>query len=332
MVDLVVIYFSVDFSFLNGRLNFVANWFGKDSDVLSSRNVPLENGVLTSYVFGSKMSNKGYELTVSTVPVRTEDFTWQLSVNTGQTKNKLTNNDRENTLNDYLNGTAIVDGKAYSTFYSYEFVGLNAETGAPLFNNMDIDETNDYLDFLVLSGKSEPDFSGGAFMSFRYKNLRLQANFSMQFGGQGRLPDFYQGTSGVQRGVPTPEQNLSRKLLERWRQPNDQTIYPALPGKGRSEIINLPTTTFLTTNPYTQYNLSDIRVADTDLIRCRQIVLTYELGSKVLERIKLKNLSFSATMANPFMIVFDKAWEGLDPETGDWPSRRTASLSLNLTF
>ena len=324
--------FSVDFSFLNGRLNFVANWFGKDSDVLSSRNVPLENGVLTSYVFGSKMSNKGYELTVSTVPVRTEDFTWQLSVNTGQTKNKLTNNDRENTLNDYLNGTAIVDGKAYSTFYSYEFVGLNAETGAPLFNNMDIDETNDYLDFLVLSGKSEPDFSGGAFMSFRYKNLRLQANFSMQFGGQGRLPDFYQGTSGVQRGVPTPEQNLSRKLLERWRQPNDQTIYPALPGKGRSEIINLPTTTFLTTNPYTQYNLSDIRVADTDLIRCRQIVLTYELGSKVLERIKLKNLSFSATMANPFMIVFDKAWEGLDPETGDWPSRRTASLSLNLTF
>lgn len=324
--------FSVDMSFLQGRISMLANWFGKNSNVLSSREVPLENGVLNSFIFGSKMENKGYELTLSVVPIRTEDFTWQFSVNTGRTKNTVTNNDRENTLNDYLNGTSIVNGEPYSTFYSYEFSGLDEKNGTPLFNNMDIEKTNDYLDFLVKSGKLEPDFSGGLFMSFRYKNFRFQTNFSMQFGGQNRLPDFYQGTTSTQRGIPTPEQNLSRKLLKRWRNPGDKTLYPSLPGRGDNGDVQLPSTTFVNTNRYTQYNFSDVRVADTDLIRCRQLSLSYEFGEKVLRSIRAKNLSVGVSMANPFMIVFDKDWEGMDPETAGWPARRTTSLSLNITF
>ena len=83
--------FSADLSFVDGRINFLYSWFSKNSNVLSSREVPAENGVLSSYVFGSKMENKGYELTLSVIPVRTQDFTWQLSVNTSRTKNKLSN-------------------------------------------------------------------------------------------------------------------------------------------------------------------------------------------------------------------------------------------------
>lgn len=325
---------SADLSFINGRINLLASWFSKNSNVLSSREVPSENGVLNSYIFGSQMENKGYEITFSVIPIQTQDFTWQFSINTSRTKNKLTNNQRENSLDDYLNGTAIVNGQPYSTFYSYKFTGLDPENGTPLFENMDIEATNNYLDFLVCTGKLDPDFSGGFFTSIRYKNFRFQANFAMQFGGQGRLPDFYQGTSSTQRGVPTPEQNLSRNLLKRWRNPGDETttIYPSLPGRGDNDIIELPTTTFIITNRYTQYNFSDIRVADTDLIRCRQLSLTYTLENNLLQSLHIKNLSFSLSMANPFMIAFDKDWEGMDPETGGWPSRRTTSLSLNITF
>ena len=52
----------------------------------------------------------------------------------------------------------------------------------------------------------------------------------------------------------------------------------------------------------------------------------------MLRTLHMKDLRLSASMANPFMIVFDKKWEGLDPETGGWPNRRTMSLSLNVTF
>jgi TonB-dependent SusC/RagA subfamily outer membrane receptor len=39
-----------------------------------------------------------------------------------------------------------------------------------------------------------------------------------------------------------------------------------------------------------------------------------------------------ASMSNPFMWVASGKWRGMDPETGDWPARRTSSLSLQLMF
>lgn len=62
------------------------------------------------------MKNSGYELAVSVTPVRTKDFTWSLSFNTSKVKNTVRNNQRENTRDDYLNGTAIVSGEKYGTF------------------------------------------------------------------------------------------------------------------------------------------------------------------------------------------------------------------------
>ena len=59
---------------------------------------------------------------------------------------------------------------------------------------------------------------------------------------------------------------------------------------------------------------------------------TYSVSEKILKALHMKYASISWSMSNPFMIVFDKAWKGLDPETKNWPARRTTSLSLNVTF
>ena len=81
-----------------------------------------------------------------------------------------------------------------------------------------------------------------------------------------------------------------------------------------------------------RYNLADIRVADTDFIRCTQLSLNYQFGEKILQAIHANSLILGVSMSNPFMIVFDKKWEGIDPETGGWPTRRTMSLSLSVAF
>lgn len=70
----------------------------------------------TSPIFGTKLKNRGYDLIVSFIPVQTKDFSWQLTMNTGITHNSVSNEGYTNTLDDYLNGTAIVDGEPYSTF------------------------------------------------------------------------------------------------------------------------------------------------------------------------------------------------------------------------
>ena len=324
---------SVDLSFLKGRMNVVFNAYGKKSDVIASRQIPGENGMLNSQIFGTKMNNNGYELTVNFIPVRTEDLTWSFSVNTGKVNNKIRNNERVNVLEDFLNGSAIVNGQAYNTCYSFQYKELSQENGEPLFYDMDIEKTNDFTEFLVRNGNFDSDFTGGFNTQVRYKRLSLTMQFAMQFGGQDRLPELYTGSL---KGVPAPQENVSRQLKKRWRKPGDQTDIPAVPNYNSASsfgYVTLPTLSGTSSmTPYDMYAKSDFRVADTDLIRCRQIALTYSVSEKILKALHMKYASISWSMSNPFMIVFDKAWKGLDPETKNWPARRTTSLSLNVTF
>lgn len=320
----------VDFSLLEGRLNATANMFSKKGDVLAARDVPIENGMASAIVLGSKLENKGYDFIINVVPVRTKEFNWQLSINSGFTRNRLLNNDRINKRADFLNGTAIMNGEAYSTFYSYAFSGLTSDGGIPTFNYMDITKTDNDLDYLVKSGVLEPDFSGGVSTSFRYKNISLRAQFAVAFGNQKRLPVIYNNS-----GAPLPNQNASRLLLDRWKSAGDEllTDIPAVPpGNPNQIIVPLPTITTAFMSPYEMYSLSDRRVADADFIRCRSIGFTYELPVQVLKKLHVKRLSFSASLTNPFLITIDKAWQGYDPETGEWPARRTGSIGLNISL
>ena len=99
------------------------SWYNKISHVLASREVPIENGVANAYVDGTTMKNSGYELAVSVTPVRTKDFTWSLSFNTSKVRNTVRNNQRENTRDDYLNGTAIVSGESTELFTGLHLTG-----------------------------------------------------------------------------------------------------------------------------------------------------------------------------------------------------------------
>lgn len=320
-----------DFAFLNGRLSATANYFGKVSDVLASRQVPVETGMNSATVFGSQMENYGYDLIISYIPIQNKDVTWQVSVNTGKAKNKLKQNERVNTREDFLNGTAIVNGEAYSTFYSYSYAGLNHNTGVPMFNYMDIKPTTNDLDYLVKSGKLEPDFTGGFNTSLRVKNITLYAQFAMAFGATKRVPPYYSAS-----GAPTPEQNVPRSLMDRWKKPGDEqfTNIPAVPpGNPRYFEIYLPLLNpGLPVSPYTLYNMSDYMTANADFIRCRSISLNYEFNTELLKRAHIKRLNAALSLTNPFLLTFDKKWRGYDPETAGWPARRMTSLSINMTL
>ena len=325
----------VDASFLRGRLNFTFNYFKKISDVLSSRGIPYENGVTNGVVSGSEVENQGYDFVINVIPVRLKDVTWQLSLNTSVTRNSVTKNERLNTLYNYLDGSGVVEGRPFSTFYSYEFDKLDVSNGEPCFKNMDMEDAESPIDLLVKSGKFIPDFSGGLNTMVKYKRLSLYALFTVQWGGHRRLPNLYPATSDY-AGLPRPEQNVSRKLMNRWKKAGDEsyTNIPSLPGLG-DEQIKLPATSTSSSYPenrYVMYNQSNIRVANTDMIRCRSISLSYDFNENLIKCLGMQRLSVKASMTNPFMWVSDRKWDGLDPETGNWPARRVTSLSLQVMF
>ena len=334
----------VEGSLLEGRLNFTFNYFKKKSYVLSSRAIPYENGDSNGIVGGTEMNNDGYDLLMNVIPVQTRDFTWQLSLNTSVTHNSVETK-RINTLNDYTSGSCLMEGRPFSTFYSYVFVGLDEEYGQPMFKNMnqygdifygvEAEVVEDITDIMEESGKFVPDFSGGFNTMLKWRNLSLYALFTLQWGGHGRLPDLYD-TAEFSSGLPRAERNASVKLKDRWKKPGDKTDIPALGGTG-IDNVNVPiVSSFMTSaqvmNRYEVYNLSNAQVANTDFIRCRQVSLSYDFEGKWMEQVGIDYLQLKASMTNPFMWVSDKKWDGLDPETQDWPTRRVTSFSLQLIF
>lgn len=330
----------LDMSFLRGRLSAGLNVYNKHSKVLSSHEIPMEYGDLNAYVDGTVMDNHGYEIIISYTPIRTKDWTWSLSFNTAKDVNEISNNNRVNNPSDYFSGTAIVPGEAYGTLYAYDFAGLNPENGRPMFNGLNKSKTpTDFKDYLVKAGCLEPDITGGVSTALRYKNWHLRAAFAMSLGGQRFLP-----TYAATAGMPRPEQNVPTYMLDRWRKPGDELItnIPAIPAGNRNDLyVTLPYQNVqdasgsvydYQTDLYTMYNLSTEKVADSDFIRCRSIGLQYDIPRDFMRRIGLTSGYVGVNLTNPFCITFDSKWKGRDPETGNWPARRTLAFSLNLSF
>ena len=323
----------VSFSFFKGRLSADFNYYDKLSSVLSSHDIPVEYGDVNAYIDGSIMKNRGYEFIISATPVRTEDWTWSLSFNTSHERNVVENNNRINSPEDYLTGAAIVPGEAYGTFWAYDFAGLDHETGRPLFNKTD-ERQPEFKDFLVKAGCTEPDLYGGINTSLRYRNFHLRAAFAISVGAQGWLPSFYASS-----GMPRPESNVPRYMADRWRQPGDEThtTIPSIPAGNPNDLY---TTLYYGddglsshySSIYEMYNRSTARIADTGFLRCRSISLQYDLPKDFINKLGMINAYVSASLTNPFVIAFDKRWEGRDPETMTWPARRTFSIALNLSF
>ena len=286
----------VSFSFFKGRLSADFNYYDKRSSVLSSHDIPVEYGDVNAYIDGSIMKNRGYEFIISATPIRTENWTWSLSFNTSRER-------------------------------------LDHETGYPTFNNMD-EVPVDFKDYLVKAGCTQPDIYGGINTSLRYKSFHLRAAFAISLGAQGWLPSYY-ATSGM----PRPEVNVPRYMFDRWREPGDElhTDIPAIPGGNPTNLYKDlyygdDGKSYVNSSIYQMYNQSTARIASTDFIRCRSISLQYDLPKEFINKLGMINAYVTATLTNPFVIAFDDRWEGRDPETMSWPTRRTFAISLNLSF
>ncbi|MFR7808010.1 MAG: hypothetical protein ACLU4N_01205 [Butyricimonas faecihominis] len=82
------------------------------------------------------LSNKGMSISLSGYPIRTKDFSWFVSTYYSINLNEVQSQPLENyTKEAFLDGTAIISGKPISTFYSYKFLGLDHETGLPMFDD-----------------------------------------------------------------------------------------------------------------------------------------------------------------------------------------------------
>lgn len=324
-------------------------YYQKRSNNIVKQDIAFEYGVSSMEINGGRMTNSGVEYTLNITPIRTKDWGWTIGLNSSKNWNKAKTQAIENfSYHDYLEGSTnkvLKAGYALSSIWSFSYKGLNHDSGLPEFNliyeqdangNFIKDKetgerilrtTSEITDYLVYSGKTEPDFTGGLTTRLRWKGLTLGANFSLLLGAKKRLPSPFPAG----QKIPTSDVNLDKELLNRWKQPGDEA-YTDIPGlyTGK-DVLNAPLPNEASSDFYTMWENSDLRIVSADFLRCQQIALSWNVNDAWCARWGIKSLSLNAVMNNVFVIA-SKKFNGFDPELGNSIQPKTYSFGVNIGF
>ncbi|MDY4044132.1 MAG: SusC/RagA family TonB-linked outer membrane protein [Marinifilaceae bacterium] len=330
----------IDLSLFKNKINGTFEWYSKKTtDMITDVDVAYEMGTSSRPMNGGEMTNRGWDASVSFVPVRTKDFMLSLSLNTSKTQNKVTSTiEPTGDWHEATTGNLNKDGYAISSFWAFRFSGLNPEHGGPEFDMTgrelvaSVEDATLYMDY---AGRLEPTFMGGISFSIRWKTWTLTSGLYLSTGNQ----TFMAPPSQEYTSIPSEYNNMSTEWLKRWRKPGDEdfTTVPSLPNRVTSakefSFINpVDPMKAITYKPYELYAYSTARVVDAWYLRCNNINLSYTVPTEKLPKL-FQNISFQCSIANPFQIR-SKDFKGRDPEValGNQPLQRTLSFSVDLSF
>ena len=318
--------------FLDNRINFDFDWYKRNNydliGVISTQMGGLKYGNVAS------MKSNGVELSLSTTNIKTKDFTWTTNFIYSHTHNEVTELENNQRIIDLVSGTGFaLEGYPVRSLFSIPFRGLTNE-GLPLFLDQDgnITSTGLYLQtqdkeklkFLEYSGSVDPTDVGSFGNIFRYKGLTLNVFITYSFGNVVRLDPVFRNQYNDLNSMP-------KEFANRWMVPGDEK-FTTIPVIASSRQNRNDTNLSIA---YNAYNYSTERIAKGDFIRMKEISLGYEFPKRLIEPLKLNNLSLKLQATNLFLIYADKKLNGQDPEffnTGGVAVPMPKQFTLTLRF
>ena len=186
--------------------------------------------------------------------------------------------------------------------------GFDPEDGSKLIGHPD--GKIDAADRIYL-GTTDPDVIIGFGNTFEYKNFDLNIFFYGMFGQYVANSNRAKyGSSGCEYILQ--RQNYSKEVLDRWTPDN-------------------PTNKFPSGFYSAYYGGDDWLLEKVSFVRCKNITLGYSFPHKWIHKV-FSQARIYVDVENPFLIT---NYEGLDPETdskGGYPSQRTYSIGIDITF
>lgn len=179
------IEFGLEGVFFNNRLGFDFSYYNRDTE---NQIVPIEvsgaAGYTTQIINAGVINNTGVELLLYGTPYRTNDFSWDISVNYAKNTNEVLELpeglDKIQLARAPFGGAFInsVEGATFQELYATKIV-RDSE------GNAVIDESGYYETTGVLEsmGSVLPDYTMGIRNAFKYKNFDLSALIDISQGG-----------------------------------------------------------------------------------------------------------------------------------------------------
>lgn len=303
----------VDFGVFNDKITGTVDLYMRNSfDLIGLMQTSGVGG--NAFKFGNyaDMRSEGVEVSINTVNLRKNEFSWITNFNVGYTRDRITRLDFNPRLADAIaQGGAAVQGGPRRGLFSTKFAGLDSrgiptffdETGETVYN-YDLQDRENLTSILRFEGSAEPRGAGGLSNIFNYKNFSLNVFLSFKFDYKIRLDDAFSPRYTDFSSMPT-------SFVNRWVVPGDEAVtdVPVILDK---QTVEGGFTDYLAA--YDLYNKSTVRVADGSYVRLKSVRLGYILPGGIARRIGANTAQLSVEAQNMALLYADPKLKGQDPE------------------
>jgi TonB-dependent starch-binding outer membrane protein SusC len=306
----------MDVAFLNGRLEFNADYYNKISeDLLLTYQIGQFHGYWNSSItqnIGS-LSFSGWEFSFNSINLEGigKKVKWETNFNITTQKSeilKLSNN--AHNIVDATN--IVVIGQPLGSYYLVQWAGVDPVTGHELIYEVDpvqyllnpaaayihhlsgnVIDANTMREGAVNQNKvidpnksPYPDFYGGITNAFSYAGFRFSFLFSYQFG------NWYYDNMAQNMSYISAVKNASPALLEGWTADNPSNVPLLLD----SRMAGMANSRFL---------------HDASYIRLRDVTLSYDIPAKRTTAMKINRSRVFMKVENAWLWT---RWPGVEPE------------------
>ena len=313
----------LDLALFRNRLTLSFDYYYKyTKDLLMTVPMPAPYPNLTRNE--GEMSNRGFEIVVSSVNITKPNFTWTTDFNISVNRNRLEKlslqqvyyySKTADVTNDYV--IRMTPGQPLSMFWGYISDGVDPETGDLIYRDLDGNGDITPSDKTWI-GDANPDFTFGMTNNFSWKGLNLSILITGSYGN-----DIFNAsrieTEGMNNG-----NNQTTEVLRRWRIPGQITDMPRATTSG--------------------YNLKNSTrwVEDGSYLKVKNITLSYDITSPKLRRLNISRIQPYVSLQN---FITWTGYSGYDPEVsqstsatsmgidwGTYPNVKTVVVGLNINF
>lgn len=341
----------LEMSFLKNRVGFDVTYYHTNT---VNQIIPVATSTATGYsskfVNAGNIENKGIELSLYATPVKMGDFSWNVNINWTRNRNKVLElyNDSKNLLLGSFQGGVSINaslGQPYGTIQgkTWKMIDPNDATKTVAWDGHSpkLVKSNGYYDVTTTTtnviGNVNPDWIGGIYNSFRYKNLSLGFLVDVRQGGDVWSLDMYYATNftGVlaeSAGLNDLGNPVRNSLANGGGVVLDGVTADGKPNTKRVVIdANSPAV------PAAAF------AYDASYVKLREATISYALPNSLLSRIKVvKGIEFSLIGRNLWIIHKNLPYS--DPEenlssgniqgmqSGAYPTTRSLGLNLKVNF
>ncbi|TKC09978.1 SusC/RagA family TonB-linked outer membrane protein [Pedobacter polaris] len=348
-----------ELKFLNNRVGLDFTYYNQlNENQIINLTVSPASGYGATVVNAGKIRNKGIELSLNAIPIKSNNFTWNTVLNFNKNNNMVEELHPDVKLltlgsNVYSNQTVFLyaeEGKEFGSIVGPGYA-KDPSTGKILLDAADQPVRQLGVDF----GSAIPDFTGGFRNTFKYKNLDLGVMIDFQKGGNfmswTNMLAAKAGTAEITAAMNDKGFNIREPLAN-----GGGVKVSGIYAPGTIKTINsVPTnvggqefTGYVDAREYYRNRLGtyiyDEWIYDASYIKLREVTLGYTLSNKLLAKTPFSSVRIAAIARNPLMI-WQKAPKGVDPselssgsgsvswiEKGELQTVRSFGFNLSVKF